>query len=155
MHKSLRILNALGVPTAYARDDRKVTRGKRKQKTAGIWRPSRIRGIITSTTCYGLHIYGKRSKRKRDLIEREVPAIVDIETWEKAQKVLRSNQIEAMRNIKNQYLLRSLLKCQCCRLTYVGIHYPGSKRALKGFYVCSSKQVYKGPKYPHLKFLCK
>nr|WP_286176882.1 recombinase family protein [Lysinibacillus sp. SDF0063] len=115
-------LNALGVPTAYARDDRKVTRGKRKQKTAGIWRPSRIRGIITSTTYYGLHIYGKWSKRKRDLIEREVPAIVDIETWEKAQAVLRSNQIEAMRNTKNQYLLRSLLKCQCCGLTYVGIH---------------------------------
>lgn len=63
----------------------------------------------------------------------------------KAQAVLRSNQIEAMRNTKNQYLLRSLLKCQCCGLTYVGIHYPGSKRALKGFYVCTGKQVYKGP----------
>ncbi|WP_429844561.1 recombinase family protein [Brevibacillus sp. FIR094] len=138
-------LNALGVPTAYAKDARKVTRGKRKENTAGIWRPSRVRGIITNTSYKGVHFYGKRSTRKRDVIEREVPAIVDVDTWEKAQKVLRSNQIEAMRNTKNQYLLRSLLKCQCCGLTYVGIHYPGSKRALKGFYVCTGKQAYKGP----------
>jgi len=138
-------LNALGVPTAYAKDDRKVTRGKRKENTAGIWRPSRIRGIITNTTYKGIHYYGKSSSKTRDVIEREVPAIVDVETWEKAQRVLRNNQIEAMRNSKNQYLLRSLLKCQCCGLTYVGIHYPGSKRALKGYYVCTGKQAYKGP----------
>lgn len=79
-------LNAFGVSTAYAKDDRKVTRGKRKENTAGIWRPSRIRGIITNTSYKGVHFYGKRSTRKRDIIEREVPAIVDVETWEKCRK---------------------------------------------------------------------
>lgn len=137
-------LNALGIPTAYAKDDRKVIRGKRKENTAGIWRPSRVRGIITNTTYKGIHRYGKRSSKERELIEREVPAIVDVETWEKAQQVLRDNQIEAMRNIKNRYLLRGLMKCQCCGLTYIGVHYPGSRRALKGFYVCTGKQSYKG-----------
>lgn len=138
-------LNALGVPTAYAKDERKVTRGKRKENTAGIWRPSRVRGIITNSTYKGIHEYGKRSSKNRERIEREVPAIVDVETWEKAQQVLRNNQIEAMRNTKNRYLLRGLMKCQCCGLTYVGVHYHGSKRALKGYYVCTGKQAYKGP----------
>jgi len=138
-------LNALGVPTAYTKDDRKITRGKRQEKTSGIWRPGRIRAIITNTTYKGVHLYGKRSSKKRELIEREVPAIVDVETWEKAQRVLRGNQIEAMRNAKNRYLLRGLIKCQCCGLTYVGIHYHGSKRSLKGYYVCTGKQAYKGP----------
>jgi len=138
-------LNALGVPPSYTKDGRMVKRGKRQEKTAGIWRPSRIRGIITNTTYKGVHLYGKRSSKKRELIEREVPAIVDVETWEKAQLVLRDNQIEAMRNAKNRYLLRGLMKCQCCGLTYVGIHYPGSKRSLKGYYVCTGKQAYKGP----------
>ncbi|WP_312114954.1 recombinase family protein [Brevibacillus reuszeri] len=138
-------LNALGVPTSYAKDARKVTRGKRKENTAGIWRPARIRGIITHPTYKGIHEYGKRSTRQREVIEREVPAIVDVETWEKAQQVLKNNQIEAMRNTKNSYLLRSLMKCQCCGLTYVSIHYSSSKRTLKGYYTCTGKQAYKGP----------
>ncbi|WP_311837250.1 recombinase family protein [Brevibacillus aydinogluensis] len=138
-------LNALGVPTSYTKDDRKVTRGKRKEKTSGIWRPARIRNIIINTTYKGLHQYGKRSNRKREIIEREVPAIVDVETWEKAQQVLKNNQIEALRNTKNRYLLRGLMKCQCCGLTYVGANYRGSKRALRGYYVCTGKQAYRGP----------
>ncbi|WP_400162875.1 recombinase family protein [Brevibacillus sp. TJ4] len=138
-------LNALGVPTAYAKDDRKITRGKRKENTAGIWRPSRVRGIITNTTYKGLHRYGKRSSKEREIIERDVPAIIDVETWEKAQKVLRNNQLEATRNTKYQYLLRGLMKCQCCGLTYVGVHFPGNQRAPKGYYICTGKQAYKGP----------
>ncbi|GIO06275.1 serine recombinase [Brevibacillus reuszeri] len=138
-------LNALGVPPSYVKDDRKITRGKRKENTAGIWRPARIRGIITNPTYKGIHEYGKRSTRQREVIEREVPAIVDVETWEKAQQVLRDNQLEAVRNTKNSYLLRSLMKCQCCGLTYVGIHYYRSNRTLKGYYVCTGKQAYKGP----------
>jgi site-specific DNA recombinase len=138
-------LNALGIPPSYTKDGRLVKRSKRQEKTAGIWRPSRIRGIITNTTYKGIHLYGKRSKKKREVIEREVPAIVDVETWEKAQKVLKENQIEAFKNSKNRYLVRGLMKCQCCGLTYIGVHYPGRNRNLTGYYICSGKQSYKGP----------
>src|ERR1035437_6050245 len=37
-------LNSLRVPCAYVRDDRLMLRGKRKERTSGVWRPGRIRG---------------------------------------------------------------------------------------------------------------
>lgn len=138
-------LNALGVPTAYAKDGRKITRGKRKVNTAGIWRPSRVRSIIRNTTYKGEHYYGKRSNKNRDVIYREVPAIVSKETWEKAQEVLKNNQIEALRNTKRKYLLRGLIKCGICGLNYHGNAYPGPERKPKAYYICNGKIVYRGP----------
>jgi hypothetical protein len=74
-------LNALRVPCAYERDDRLVLRGKRKQRTSGLWRPARVRNLIISTTYKGLHEYGKRSHTKgRQTISRTVPNIVDAKT---------------------------------------------------------------------------
>src|ERR1043165_1292379 len=44
-------LNALCVPCAYVRDDRLTTvGGKRKERTSGVWRPGRIRSLLTSKT---------------------------------------------------------------------------------------------------------
>ncbi len=78
-------LNALRVPCAYQRDDRLLLRGKRKQRTSGIWRPSRVRNIITNPTYKGTHEFGKRTSNKgRPIITRSVPSIVDQNTWEKA-----------------------------------------------------------------------
>jgi site-specific DNA recombinase len=37
-------LNSLRIPCAYVRDDRLMLRGKRKERTSGVWRPGRIRG---------------------------------------------------------------------------------------------------------------
>ncbi|GBF32015.1 hypothetical protein DCCM_0206 [Desulfocucumis palustris] len=34
-------LNALCIPTSYAKDGRKMRKGIRKVNTAGIWRPGR------------------------------------------------------------------------------------------------------------------
>src|ERR1035438_9628400 len=64
-------LNELRVPCAYQRDERLVLRGKRKQRTSGLWRPSRVRNLIISTAYKGVHEYGKRSHTKgRKLIPR-------------------------------------------------------------------------------------
>ncbi|WP_422392900.1 recombinase family protein [Neomoorella thermoacetica] len=138
-------LNTLGVPPSYVKDGRQVKRGKRKVNTAGIWRPSRIRNMVVNTTYMGLHQYGKRTKKNRDLIIREVPAIVSREVWEKAQQVLRENQLEATRNAKRQYLLRGLIKCGICGLSYQGVAYPSTQNKLKGYYVCNGKIAYHGP----------
>ncbi|MGH2331071.1 recombinase family protein [Thermoanaerobacter mathranii] len=138
-------LNALGVPTAYVKDGRQVTRGKRKVNTAGIWRPGRIRNMVVNTTYKGIHYYGKRTKKNRELIPREVPAIVSEEIWEKAQQKLKENQIEALKNAKRQYLLRGLIKCGLCGLTYQGQSYKGPKNGLKAYYVCGGKTAYRGP----------
>lgn len=139
-------LNALGVPPSYTKDGRKIKKGKRKENTAGIWRPARIRGIIVNTTYKGIHYYGKRSKKKRELISREVPAIISSEIWETAQNVLHDNQLESMKNSKRNYLLRGFIKCDSCGLSYIGKAYYGEGRNLKAYYVCDGKNKYTGPK---------
>lgn len=143
--KAADYLNGLGIPPSYVKDGRQVRRGKRKVKTAGIWRPSRVREIIRNSTYMGLHQYGKRSNKRRELIARKVPAIVSEETWHKAQQVLRDNQLEAIKNSKRQYLLRGLIKCGTCGLTYQGTAYGGQGRETKPYYICGGKTAYRGP----------
>lgn len=137
--------NSLKIPPSYVKDGRKVKKGKRKENTAGVWTPGRIRNMIVSTTYKGLHIYGKRSKKNCELIKRVVPAIVAEELWDKAQQALRDNQIEAFRNQTRNNLLRGLIKCGCCGLTYHGIAYMGAGRKLTAYYVCGGKTTYRGP----------
>jgi site-specific DNA recombinase len=138
-------LNALGVPTAYAKDGRLLRRGKRKENTAGIWRPGRIRNMVINTTYKGIHYYGKRTAKNREIIARPVPAIVSEEVWERAQQTLRENQLEAARSAKRQYLLRGLIRCGMCGLVYQGTAYPSSRYGLKAYYVCNGKTHYRGP----------
>ncbi|MCF6094337.1 recombinase family protein [Microaerobacter geothermalis] len=140
-------LNALGVPPSYTKDGRQLKRGKRKENTAGIWRPGRIRNMIINTTYKGIHYYGKRTNKKRELIPREVPAIVSEEIWDKAQQTLKENQLEATRNAKTHFLLRGLIKCGCCGLSYHGRSYPDRNNKRKEYYVCGGKTSYRGPLY--------
>jgi site-specific DNA recombinase len=137
-------LNEMGVPPAYTRDGRQLLRGKRKVTTSGIWRPSRVRNLIVSTTYKGVHLYGKRSTRQRELIERAVPAIVTVDLWERAQQVLRSNQLFSKRNARRQYLLRGLLKCGLCGLTFCGIGYRSVGGQIKTWYKCDGRASARG-----------
>ncbi|MEC0169855.1 recombinase family protein [Paenibacillus graminis] len=137
--------NSLRIPPSYVVHGRKVKNGKRKENTAGVWSPSRIRNMIVNPTYKGIHEYGKRATRERELIVREVASIVSVETWERAQQALRDNQIEAFRNQTRFYLLRGIIKCGCCGLTYYGGAFNGPKRKQKAYYMCGGKTAYKGP----------
>ena len=132
-------LNALGVPPAYVRDALGTTRGKRRKATAGIWRSGRVRNLLVSTAYRGMHQYGKRSVKPRELIERSVPAIVDAGQWDRAQQTLRRNWLFSRRSAKRQYLLRGLMKCAHCGLTYIGTGYPTRQGGQKVYYVCNGK----------------
>jgi site-specific DNA recombinase len=114
-------LNDLRVPSAYIRDDRMMLRGKRRERTSGIWQPGRVRGLITNKTYMGIHEFGKRTKSGRPIISRAVPAIVTPEVWRKAQANLKAHLICSKRNAKYLYLLRGLIKCGLCNRTYVGL----------------------------------
>ncbi|MCY6483960.1 recombinase family protein [Clostridium aestuarii] len=83
-------LNAIRIPTHYSKDHR--------GNTANIWRPNNIGRMIKNKTYMGIHIYGKRSKKQRELIERQVPAIIDEDTWNRAQQTLKNNQLDATKN---------------------------------------------------------
>jgi len=141
-------LNALRVPCAYVRDDRLTTiAGKRKERTSGVWRPGRIRGLLTNKTFMGVHEFGKRSKTRRPVITRKVPAIVTEDVWKNAQATLRANFLFGKRSARNQYLLRGLIKCEKCGLTYIGVaaNRPNGKREF--YYRCNgahSPAVYIG-----------
>lgn len=138
-------LNRIGVPCAYVRDDRTVSRGKRKGRTSGLWRPGRVRNLLISTTYMGRHEYGKRSKNpNRERIIREVPAIVTPETWQKAQKTLRSNVLFSKRHSCRQYLLRGLMKCALCDLTYIGVANRRSSGKQEFYYRCNGKHGTRG-----------
>ena len=138
-------LNALGIPPSYAKDGRAVLRGKRQEATAAIWRPGRIRNMLINPTYRGIHRYGQRSARAREIIEREVPAIVDDVTWQRAQEVLREHFLFNRRNARRQYLLRGLIKCGLCGLTYIGCAYPVYKSdRLKSYYTCNGKHGHRG-----------
>ena len=199
-------LNALGVPTCYTRDGRKVPpsaslageqgsasadisaasiddsdttndansapvkndapRGKRRVATRGVWRAGRVRNMLVETTYKGIHTWGKRRSRKAVgsaanqsepvLIERAVPAIVDADLWARAQETLRRNRLCRPDIVKRKYLLRGLMKCAHCGLTYVGTvsegrkleRVPESERAglevrgglvLRKYYLCNGK----------------
>ena len=138
-------LNRIGVPCAYVRDDRTVSRGKRKERTSGLWRPGRVRNLLVSTTYMGRHEYGKRSRNpNRERIVRAVPAIVSEQTWHKAQKTLKSNVLFSSRHSRHNYLLRGLMKCGLCGLTYIGLanRRPSGKEEF--YYRCNGKHGTRG-----------
>src|SRR5258706_1576891 len=130
-------LNQLRVPCAYVRDDRLMLRGKRKPKTAGVWRPGRIRGLLTNKTYMGVHEFGKRTTSKRPIVERPVPAIVSDVVWKKAQASLKAHMLFGKRNARNRYLLRGLIKCALCGLTYVGIAANRQNGKRESYYKCN------------------
>ena len=107
-------LNALGVPTCYAKD-RRYVRGVRTEEK---WRAGRIANMVKNPVYRGDYLYGKRNK-KREPISVPVPALVGDDTWYAAQETLRSNFIMA-KNTTRHYLLRSLLYCGNCGHRYSG-----------------------------------
>jgi site-specific DNA recombinase len=141
-------LNALGVAPAYTKDHRQIARkrpeGKRKEHTAGIWRPGRIRNLVVNPVYKGEHLYGRRSQKPREVITRVVPAIVDTATWEEAQATLHSNRIEATRNAKRRYLLRGLVKCGVCGLNYSGTATSRPNGKQDAYYACNGKNPSRG-----------
>jgi site-specific DNA recombinase len=131
------LLNTLRIPCAYVRDGRLALRGKRKERTSGMWRPGRIRWLITNKTYMGVHEYGKRTTSGRPVIPRAVPAIVTEAIWKKAQKTLQDNFLCNARSARNQYLLRGLIKCGLCGRTYVGTAANRSNGKRESYYKCN------------------
>lgn len=116
--------------------------GKRNRRLAPVWRPSHIRNMIVSPTYVGRHLYGKRSKNNaRKPIERAVPALVAEQEWQAAQQTLASNRIMARKNLREPYLLRGLIKCGLCGLTFSGMRI---KRQKDHYYRCNGRQQARG-----------
>ncbi|MDO4246863.1 MAG: recombinase family protein [Deinococcus sp.] len=120
-------LTRLNIPPRYRRDGR----GIRGVATAHWWRAGGVLRILKNTSYKGEYRYGKRGgladKGEARITAAACPQIISPEVWEEAQKVLASNRLTALRNAKNVYMLKSLMKCGNCGCTYVGTR--GSKWA--------------------------
>jgi len=136
-------LHRRGIPCTSARNTENAATGKRNRRIAAMWRSSHVRNMIANRTYMGEHLFGKRTKDpKRKVIVRAVPAIVTEETWNRAQQVLRSNQIMAKRNGRTPFLLRGLIKCGLCGLTFSGTR--ASARQPDHYYHCNGRQFARG-----------
>lgn len=122
------------------------------------WSASSIRRVLTSEIYIGKYYYNRRKSMKvrgektvsgnskrtyeyRDPSEWltiEVPAIVDLGLFHLAQQQKEWNIKVLAGNTKNEYLLKSLLKCNCCGKTWQSTTYPsGDKKYL--VYRCMGK----------------
>jgi len=91
----------------------------------------------------GEHTFGKRARnRNRKLIVRAVPAIVSEQEWQAAEEVLVSNRIMCRRNLREPYLLRGLIRCGICGLSYSGLR--GQLPQRDHYYRCNGRQQARG-----------
>jgi site-specific DNA recombinase len=135
-------LNALGIPTHYTRDGREVEykqKGLRKAHTQNLWRPGRIRNLVVNAVYKGSLCYGRRTSKNREVISASVEPLVSPTLWQAAQDALARNRRSA-KNTHRIYLLKGVLKCGTCGLTYVG---SWSKEF--GWYRCGGQLVERGP----------
>ncbi len=130
-------LNALGVPTHYARDGR----GVRGQRTRGLWTAGRIRNMVVNPVYKGALQYGRRTKKRdREVIGASIEPLVSAQLWQAAQDALARNRVCA-KNTRRVYLLRGVIHCAGCGLTYVG----SQGRAEIGWYRCNGRNRERGP----------
>jgi len=128
-----RQLNAEGIPWWHKYHKRGADVPKYVEKNGAVWWPSNITRIIKSPTYKGLHIYGNK-------IEREVPALVDLDTWESAQTQLKKNRNLSKRDGDHEYLLRGLMRCAECGLVFNGYFSSNSTTKWRSYYYrCGSQ----------------
>lgn len=128
-------LNVLGVTT----------------KRGGYWSKQSVRAILTNksytgTTYAFTSIRGSKrySNPKDEWIEIPgvTPLIIDVETFEAAQRQLQINRKKTVRTTKHEYLLRGHIRCRQCGQSYVGgidSKIKNGKRHVYTRYRCLSK----------------
>lgn len=116
-----------------------------KRKESKYWNATSISRILTSEIYIGNYYYNRRKTKKirgevtksgnpkktydirdkEDWIHVQVPAIVDENLWHLAQQQRKKNKTFSG-NVKNKYLLRSLLVCKNCGRKWEGTFYSGT-----------------------------
>jgi site-specific DNA recombinase len=128
-------LNSLGVPTACAREGT----GVRSRNTQNVWRPGLVRNMVTNSVYKGELRYGRRTKKRaREVIVGSIVSLVSPALWDEAQATLARNR-RCAKNTHRVYLLKSVVRCGTCSLTYVG-----SWSQDVGWYRCGGQLVERG-----------
>ena len=131
--------NALAIPTHAALP----ARGARRSATQRQWRPGRIRNMVVSPIYMGVLQFGRRTTEEtkgREVITASIEPLVSAALWQGAQETLAANRLVA-KNVKHDYLLRSVMRCGDCGLAYCG----SQGRPGVGWYRCNGQLVERGP----------
>jgi site-specific DNA recombinase len=138
-----RRLAAMAIPTkAETGGDamREGAQGYHKQRGRCEWARSTIHKILASETYAGAWHYSKRSGNQDGLMVC-VPATVDRDLWEQAQRVKHANKANMARQPKHDYLMRGQLICGHCGSKMVCTpNY--SHGAIYLYYHCQAKRHY-------------
>ncbi|MDP9364306.1 MAG: recombinase family protein [Chloroflexota bacterium] len=119
-------LTALGVPT------RKRYRGKEGERADG-WSHSTLAAILHNEMYRGTAVVRSRYGP----VPRPAPALVDPETWDRAQGALLRARALSSKSAKRHYALRGLVTCAGCGGAYVGAPKPSGGRTIR-YYKCGS-----------------
>jgi len=130
-----RKLNEEDIPAWRKYHTKGQTNPKYKTAPGGRWWPSNISRIIRSETYKGIHVWDAKDKN----ISREVPVLIDPDTWDRANQQLTKNKRYPNRGINNRYLLRGLIRCAECGTTYTGILTWTGKIRSRSYYRCGSQ----------------
>lgn len=84
---------------------------------------STIKGIVRNDVYIGNYTYNKNGKKDDDviLIENNHEPIIDLNTWEKTQQIIKVNRAKPReRKGKSKFLLTGFMSCGCCNKSFVG-----------------------------------
>ena len=129
--KEARRMNELGVFPGR-RYSNKVVRMKRS-----IWLPSRINAMVRNAVYKGVHCVEKRS----GTIERNVAPLVSADLWQAAQDGIRANRSCEPGRSSNPHLLRGLIFCDDCGLSFAATTVSSSRTNWRGSYYRCAGQV--------------
>jgi len=115
-----RRLSEMGASTPGERQ-----KGYTRKRGKAMWNHEMVRHILSNELYAGIWHYGIRTteQTKREdweSVSANIPAIVDRETWERAQAQRAKNQALAKRNAKREYLLSGRIRCGLCNSAYYG-----------------------------------
>lgn len=106
-----------------------------KNKSSGKWHAGHISIIIRTEAYAGKYNYLKRSKRKKDTIEINIPEIINEERFALAQQKIIVNGDNARGKRGRLYLLRGLIYCGHCGRAMVGNS--GESKSGRVYYRCT------------------
>jgi len=106
-----------------------------KNKSTGKWHAGHISIILRTTAYVGEYTYLKRSVRRKDTIEVEVPAIIETQKYKDTQARIIKNADVARGSKKHNYLLRGLIYCAKCGRALVGSS--GDSKSGRVYYRCT------------------
>jgi len=120
-------LNARGIATPTA------SKGSKRAST-GLWHAAHISIILRNTAYMGEYRTMRRSRRGKEQVIIEVPAIVSVGRFKQAGRLLTQNGDAARGSRGRSYLLRGIIFCGHCGLAMVGNR---SGRGGRCYYRCT------------------